>query len=125
MVARVFLIFLLGVASGHSAEPAAFPVAASVTLTADAKVPVFEKNHPVEDFFTVSLTSLPFTALWSLVGATVVGGISQNKFPPEFNDNMLIGAGAVALGASFSIGLVSVFWGKGKAPAASPQAARN
>jgi hypothetical protein len=71
----------------------------------------------VEDFFTVSVVSLPFTVFWAFIGATAVAGISQQKFPPEFNEPMLVGAGACALGASVAIGLVSVSWGKGKAKA--------
>ena len=104
--------------------PSAHPVGAALarpttsTATVDAG-PGFEKNHPVEDFFTVTIVSLPFTALWVLIGASVVGGISQNRYPPEFNEDMLIGAGAVAVGASVGIGLVSVAWGKGRGKALS------
>jgi hypothetical protein len=90
----------------------------SPTVAVDAG-PGFQKNHPVEDFFTVTIVSLPFTALWVLIGASVVGGISQGKYPPEFNSDMLIGAGAVALGASVGIGIVSVAWGKGRGKASS------
>ena len=73
-----------------------------------------EPNHPAEDFFVVSIISLPFTALWCLVGATAVASVSQQKFPPDFTDEALIGAGAVALGSSVSIGLLSVSWGGSK-----------
>jgi hypothetical protein len=110
---------------GLSADPSpglgrasAAPTTATATPAVDAG-PGFEKNHPVEDFFTVTLVSLPFTALWALIGASVVGGISQGKYPPEFNSDMLIGAGAVAVGASLGIGIVSVAWGKGRGKASN------
>ena len=76
-------------------------------------------NNGVEDFFAVTLISLPFTAFWALIGALIVGGISQNHFPPEFTTPLLASAGATAAGTSVAIGLVSVQWG-GHAPKPSP-----
>jgi hypothetical protein len=96
------------------------PAAVALSKTADLPLitetaPAFEPNHPVEDFFVVSIISLPFTALWTLVGATVVASVSQKVFPPNFDEGTLISAGAIAAGASVSIGLVSATWGTGKA----------
>lgn len=90
------------------------PAYADLTPTAAVSSPAFEPNHPVEDFFTVSLVSIPFTGLWALLGASVVAGISQSKYPPEFSDDMFLGAAGVALGASVGIGLLSVSWGGSK-----------
>ena len=119
MVKRAVLAAALMLAPGARSDVgAAIARPTTSTATVDAG-PGFQKNHPVEDFFTVTIVSLPFTALWVLIGASVVGGISQNKYPPEFNEDMLIGAGAVAVGASVSIGLVSVAWGKGRGKALS------
>lgn len=75
-------------------------------------------NRPVDDFFAVTLISLPFTAFWALVGALAVGGIAQQRFPPEFDNNLLAGAGAFAGGASLLTGLVSVSWSS--SPKATP-----
>jgi hypothetical protein len=111
MVKALLLAMALSAQALHAAEAGALSPTAQA-----ASSPQFEKNRPVEDFFTVSLISTPFTALWSFVGASVVAGISQGKFPPEYNDQMLIGAGGVALGAALSIGFVSAYWGKGVKP---------
>jgi hypothetical protein len=78
-------------------------------------------NQPGEDLVAITLISLPFTALWSLLGAAIVGGISQHQFPPNFDTPMLEGAAAVALGSSLAISLVSVQWGGSHPkPAATP-----
>jgi hypothetical protein len=67
------------------------------------------------------LISLPFTAIWGLLGALAVGGIAQHRFPPEFDTPLLAGAGAAALGASVITGLVSVKWGGSRAtPSPTP-----
>jgi hypothetical protein len=68
-----------------------------------------------EDFTAVTLISLPFTALWALVGAVTVAAISQHAFPPSMDTPQLAGAAMVAAGASVSIGLLSVQWGGPKA----------
>jgi hypothetical protein len=101
------------------------PAAASVSTTADMAVlpgrpplPVKTVNNPVEDFAAVTLFSLPFTAFWALVGALAIGGISQSRFPPDFDGPLLPSAAAAAAGASVCIGLFSVSWGAGSAPAA-------
>jgi hypothetical protein len=86
------------------------PVMIPITETA----PNFEPNDPTEDFFVVSIISLPFTALWTLVGATIVASISQRTFPPSFSEGTLISSGAIAFGSSIGIGLLSATWGKGK-----------
>jgi hypothetical protein len=72
-----------------------------------------EANKPVEDFFVVSIVSLPFTALWSVVGAAAVASISQKQFPPVFSNEAILSTAAIAVGSSLAIGLLSVSWGKG------------
>ena len=101
-------------------SPADISPTASTDVSPTAKVEAAplqafqaEPNHPVEDFFTVSLISLPFTALWSFIGATAVASVTQQKFPPEYTDTLFIGAGAAAAGLSLGIGLVSISWGPG------------
>jgi hypothetical protein len=80
-------------------------------------------NDPVEDFFAITLLSVPFTALWSLAGALIVGSISQGHFPPVIGTPLLTGAALTAAGASVTIGLVSIQWGSGSsAKAGSPTA---
>jgi hypothetical protein len=109
-----------------SFTPAVMPksetISAAAATTATSGVspasPTFEKNNPVEDFCVVSIVSLPFTALWSILGAGIVASISQQKFPPELSNDTLFSTGAIALGASVGIGLVSVSWGRGKANSA-------
>lgn len=75
-----------------------------------APQPSVEKNAPLEDFFTVSIVSLPFTAFWCTLGALAIAGAQQGHFPPEVDQSLLIGAGSAALGLSVSIGLISVTW---------------
>ena len=105
--------------------PAPVSPSASTDLSTTAKLEAKalqafepEPNHPIEDFFTVSLISLPFTALWSFIGATAVASVTQQKFPPEYTDNLFIGAASAAAGLSLGIGLVSISWGPGKGKAA-------
>jgi len=75
----------------------------------------------VEDFFVVSITSLPFTGLWTLVGAALVGSISQKQFPPNFSNDTILSSAAIALGSSLCIGLVSsISWGRPGQAAAAP-----
>jgi hypothetical protein len=76
-------------------------------------------NRPVDDFFAVTLISMPFTAFWALIGALAAGGISQKRFPPEFDTPLLAGAGIAAASASVAIGLVSVSWKNVKMPGQS------
>ncbi|MES2201516.1 MAG: hypothetical protein V4498_04625 [candidate division FCPU426 bacterium] len=108
------LLALLCLPQASGAEMAA-PL--SPTATAEV-VPLSpykpQPNRPVEDFFVVSIVSLPFTALWSLIGAAAVLSVSQGQFPPELTDASLIGAGATAVGLSLGVGLISVQWGGGK-----------
>jgi hypothetical protein len=124
---------LLCLAPLRAAEPApataSVPGAPALSATAQALCPSasalegarrLEKNRPVEDFAVTTLVSLPFTAFWAFIGATAVLSVSQGKFLPDYSDEAVIGAGATALGASLAIGVVSVSWGKGKAPAAPP-----
>jgi hypothetical protein len=73
-----------------------------------------------EDFTAVTLVSMPFTAFWAVLGALIVGGVSQGHFPPEVDTPMLAGAAAVAGGASLGIGLVSLHWGPRRAAAPDP-----
>lgn len=115
MVARLLLCFMILAAPALESGEAA-PQVRPVSATA-APLEAFqpEPNGKLEDFFVVSLITLPFAALWSFIGATAVASVSQQKFPPEFTDPMLIGAGAVALGASVGVGLISVSFGRGKA----------
>lgn len=75
-----------------------------------------------EDAAAATLVSLPFTAFWSLLGALAVGGISQGRFPPELNGDMLAGAAMVAGGTSLGIGLINIRWGGTKKPAAEKAA---
>ena len=77
-------------------------------------------NNPVEDFFAVTLISLPFSAFWALVGALVIGGAAQGHYPPEFTTQLLTTAGGIAAGTSVAIGLVSVQWGSSPKPTPSP-----
>lgn len=117
-----------GLAADLSVTAATSPTAQALSPSAEGlldlpgrpapipKVP----NRPVEDFFAVTLLSLPFTALWALVGALVVGGIAQNHFPPEFDTPLLTAAGMAAAGTSVAIGLVSVQWSAGPAPSPTP-----
>ena len=104
-----------------AAQPALAPAPVPLSTTAELGNFHPEPNHPVEDFFTVSIISLPFTAIWSFVGATAVAAVAQQKFPPEYTDQLFITAGAAAAGLSFGIGLVSVSWGPGKAKAPPAQ----
>jgi hypothetical protein len=107
-------------AAGTGLTPtASAPATATAQVFSDAPIstsPAFEQNHPVEDFFTVTIISMPFTAFWSAIGAAIVAGIAQKKFPPNFDTPTLIGAGCVAAGASVTIGIVSAYWGQGKTP---------
>ena len=79
--------------------------------------PAHAKDVAWEDFTVVTLISAPFTALWDGLGAYVVGAISQDRFSPAFTKSLIVGAAAVAGTASVTIGLVSVSWGRGSAPA--------
>jgi hypothetical protein len=103
-------------AAAASLSPAAAGAAVPLTQAAISTSPAFEKNHPTEDFFVVTIISTPFTALWSLLGTAVVAGIAQKQFPPNFDRPTLVTAGSVALGASITIGVLSATWGQGKAP---------
>ena len=73
--------------------------------------PTGDPNHPLEDFFVVGIISLPFTALYSFLGATIADAVNQNRFPPELKTESLITAGGVALGSSLLIATFSVEWG--------------
>lgn len=77
-------------------------------------------NNGVEDFFAVTLISLPFMAFWGLIGALIVGSAGQGHFPPDFDTPLLQGAGMVAAGASVATGLVSVQWGSFPKPTFTP-----
>ena len=77
-------------------------------------------NNPVEDFFAVTLISLPFSAFWALVGTLIIGGAAQGHYPPDFNTQLLTTAGSIAAGTSLAIGLVSVQWGPSPHPTPSP-----
>ncbi len=115
----------LGLAMALWAQPClASPVGAeaSVTTTPEALAPLpgapapipKVPNRPMEDFVAVTLISLPFTAFWGLIGALAIGGIAQNRFPPEFDTPLLTGAATFAAGSALTVGLVSVQWGGGK-----------
>ncbi len=113
------------IVGAHGSAPSSVTVMASVapeSVTAQAQaisptalVPLTpfmpEADSGFEDFAVTSIISLPFTALWSLLGCMVVTSLWQQKFPPELGDPELIGAATTALGASISIGLISVNWG--------------
>ena len=87
-------------------QPLADPPAAPLT-------PQLKQNSRLEDFFIVSITALPFTAIWSFLGATTVLSVEQGSFPRRYTDSALTGAGSVALGSAVAIGLISIQWGKG------------
>lgn len=93
----------------------ALPAAELAPLPASPPKPAHLPNVAWEDFTAVTLISLPFTALWSVLGALAVASISQQVFPPAMDTPELAGAAMVAVGASLSIGLVSVQWGGPKA----------
>jgi hypothetical protein len=125
MVGRLALITCLLLAPVPGIPDAA-PVssATATTPTASSAAPLEprlaglepykpEANKPVEDFFVVSIVSLPFTALWSVVGAAAVASIAQKQFPPTFSNEAIISTAAIAVGSSLAIGLLSVSWGKG------------
>ena len=78
------------------------------------EIPALEANRPLEDFFVVTIISLPFTALYGLMGATAYDSIQQSKFPPRFETQTLTRAGIAALAASVLIGTFSVSWGGSK-----------
>ena len=111
---------LTATATALSATSASVPASPAVyTLQALPERPApirHVPNQAGEDLVAITLISLPFTALWSLLGAAIVGGISQNRFPPNFDTPMLTGAAGVALGTSLAIGLVSVQWGGSHPP---------
>ena len=127
MVARLALILALlaapmpGGAEGLSPTAAASlspSAAAALSQTALAPLEPYapQPNKPVEDFFVVSITSLPFTGLWTLVGAALVGSISQKQFPPNFSNETILSSAAIAVGSSLCIGLVSsISWGSAPA----------
>lgn len=97
-------------------SPSAAVTATALTETALVPLEPYkpETNKPIEDFFVVTIISLPFTALWSIVGAAVIGGIAQKQFPPNFSNDALLSTAAIAVGSSLTVGLLSVSWGKGK-----------
>lgn len=78
-----------------------------------------EPNVRWETFSATTLVSLPFTAFWALLGALIVGGVVQKRFPPEIDQPLLTSAAVVAGTASLGIGLISVNWG-GSPASASP-----
>jgi hypothetical protein len=106
--------------------------AEALSATAKGLLPLPERpdhihlavNNPVEDFFALTLLSLPFTAIWGLLGAVLVGSIAQAHFPPTVGTPLLAGAGVVAAGASVSIALVSIQWGGSSGPRASTATAQ-
>lgn len=110
----------------HAAE-AAQALSPSVQAADLAPLPPRPTLPPVapslawEDAAAATLVSLPFTAFWSLLGALAAGGVSQGRFPPELNTEMLAGAALVAGGTSLGIGLINIRWGGSKK--AAPEAA--
>ena len=133
MVVRLILMAALLLPPGSSSADATAsplsPTATAVAETATAQAPseprfaglepyLPQANKPVEDFFVVSIISLPFTALWTVVGAAAVASISQKQFPPAFSNDAILSTAAIAIGASLTIGLLSVSWGKGHSSAA-------
>jgi hypothetical protein len=103
MVRRLALVLLL-------ASPCLQAAEALPPLPSTAPQPSVEKNEPLEDFFTVTIVSLPFTAFWCTLGALAIAGAQQGHFPPEVDQGLMVGAGSAALGLSVGIGLVSVTW---------------
>jgi hypothetical protein len=108
------------------------PLATPTMLPIGDTTPRFEKNQPVEDFFVVSITSLPFTGLWAILGTTLVTciysyfknpevvsptfGQPERVFAPNYGFDNLLTTGEIAFGASVGNGLLSVYWGQGAAP---------
>lgn len=128
MVKALGLALSLTAASALAAAPAVQPLALSPTAAASAELPALpprpaplkrEPNVGWESFAASTLVSMPFTAFWALLGALLVGGVAQQRFPPEFDQALLTGAAAAAGAASVSIGLISVQWGGGSSPAAA------
>jgi hypothetical protein len=110
-------------AAATTGTPAALTPNADVMAPLPGRPPaiVHTVNDPVEDFFAVTLISMPFTAFWALLGALAIGGTVQKRFPPEFDTPLLISAGSVAAGASVLTGLISVHWGGSRpSPVPSP-----
>jgi len=108
-----------------AAEPLALSATAAAPLSATAEgLPALparpaplqrEPNVRWETFAATTIVSLPFTAFWALIGALIVGGVAQKRFPPEFDQPLLTGAAVAAGAASLSVGLISVNWGGSKA----------
>jgi hypothetical protein len=127
MVKAMGLAMALWAALGLAGAPALLAADLSPTAAAqeDAELAALparpaplqrEPNVAWEDFTASTLVSMPFTAFWALLGALLVGGVAQQRFPPEFDQNLLAGAAAAAGAASLTVGLVSVKWGGSKDP---------
>jgi hypothetical protein len=125
MVVRLALAAMLAAAQAFAADPAPLSASAQtqgqpLSSTAEAPLEPYhpEANRPLEDFFVVSIVSLPFTAFWSFVGSTAVVAVSKGRQHQSvsFSTPTLVSTGLIALGASVSIGLLSVSWGQGVKP---------
>jgi hypothetical protein len=111
----------LGLSATATAQSVSQSSGALPPLPAAPEKPAYQPNVPWEDFTAVTLISLPFTALWSVLGAVAAASISQKQFPPSMGTPQLAGAAMVAASASVSIGLVSIQWG-GPKPTPTPEA---
>ncbi len=101
-----------------SGEPTAVtsvaePVGSSLTAAgeeAEAEgdtTEAYSENRPVEDFETHFLVSLPFTGVYSYLAVTLLDGLVQGTFPPEFRTADAWVVIGMALGSSLAVALGS------------------